>query len=149
MENQNYLRGLDAEVANELTSKMILAIDRSKYENTELEMIEISVAAGTTAYAASHTTAPRHKRIVGIALSIGDEAVIEGATMSVNIDSKEVFPAGTEAKLLFASTSVPPNQKFYTYVDREINQTKVDVTFTSNGFSAAYKATFYLLCQNK
>jgi len=147
MENQ--FKGIDPEAAKELTGKMILAIDRSKYENVELEMIEINVAAGATAYAATHITAFRHKSIIGIALSISDESVLEGATMSLSIDSKEVFPAGTEAKLLFASTAVSPNQKFYNYVNREINQTKVDVTYTSNGFAAAYKATFYLMCQNK
>ena len=122
--------------------------DNGRYNNVEFEMIQINVGAGTTAYSAIHTTASRHKRIIGIALNITDEAVLEGTTMALSIDSREVFPSGTEAKLLFASTAVPPNQKFYTYVDREINQSTVNVSFTSNGYSAAYQANFYLMCQN-
>ena len=122
--------------------------DNGRYNNVEFEMIQINVGAGTTAYNAIHTTASRHKRIIGIALNITDEAVLEGTTMALSIDSREVFPSGTEAKLLFASTAVPPNQKFYTYVDREINQSTVNVSFTSNGYSAAYQANFYLMCQN-
>lgn len=149
MENSRLLSGLDPETAKELTLKMMLAIDRSRFENVELEMIQINVAAGATQYKASHITSFTHKRLVGIALSITDEAVIEGTTMSVAIDSKEVFPEGTEAKLLFASTAVAPNEKFYTYIDHEINQTRVDVSFTSNAFVAAYNATFYLMCQKE
>jgi lipoate-protein ligase A len=149
MENKRLLEGLDADVAKEVVTKMILAIDRSKFENVELERIQLNVAAATTRYDFSHTTSFRHKRIIGIAFSISDESVLEGSTMSVSIDSIEVFPDGTEAKLLFASNAVAPNEKFYTYIDREINQTKVDVSFTSNTFVSAYTATFYLMCQKK
>ena len=143
------MHGIDNETAKMLTDQIRAMIDREKFENVELEMIPIQVTAGTTQYSTSHFTSIRHSRIVGIAFSTTDEAHLEGTTMSLNIDSKEVFPSGCEAKLLFASTAVPPNEKFYTYVDMPINQTKVDVTFTSNGYSAPYTATFYLLCQNK
>lgn len=143
------ISGIDVQSAKALTQQIRDLVEKGKFENVEIEMITIDVAAGTTTYLASHTTALRHKRIVGVALNITDEAVLEGATMSMSIDSKEVFPSGCEAKLLFASTAVAPNAKFYTYVDREINQTKVDVSFTSNGFTSAYKAIFYLLCQNR
>lgn len=143
------LVGIDQKSSSEIIQRIKEMIVQNKFENLEIEMISIDVTAGATQYITSHTTALRHKRIVGIALNITDESMLEGCTMSLNIDSKEVFPSGCEAKLLFASTAVPPNQKFYTYVDREINQTKVDVTFTSAGFSSSYKAIFYLLCQNR
>ncbi len=146
MEN---LSGIDAATAANLTKQINDMIDKNKFENIELEMITINVTAGTTMYNNSHTTSLRHKRIVGVALNITDEAVLEGATMSLSIDSKEIFPSGCEAKLLFANTAVAPNSKFYTYVDLPINQTKVDVTFTSKGYSAPYKAIFYLMCQTK
>ncbi|MEI7726480.1 MAG: hypothetical protein WCK09_15330 [Bacteroidota bacterium] len=140
---------INAEAAELLKSAIASLTDNVRFDNVELEMISIAVGAGTTTYTKQHTTAMRHKRIIGIALNITDEAVLEGSTMSMSIDSKEVFPAGTEAKLLFASTAVPPNQKFYTYVDREINQTTIDVSFTSNSYSGAYNVNFYLLCQNE
>jgi|GEM_PF-1113635 len=129
---------------NELLEK-----ESYEYDNLEIEKIEIDVAAATTTYTKQHFTNIMHKRVIGIALNITDESVLEGCTMSVSIDSKEVFPSGTEAKLLFASTAVAPNQKFYTYLKRDINQTKIDLTFTSNTFVAAYKAIFYLLCVKK
>ena len=123
--------------------------DSGKFNNVEFEQIQVNIAAGATKYSVNHTTAFRHARIIGIALNITDESVLEGTTMSMTIDSKEIFPEGTEAKLLFASTAVAPNQKFYTYVDRDINQSTVNVTFTSNAFASAYQANFYLMCVNK
>jgi len=139
---------INAEAAELIKAAILSLADNAKFNNVEYEMISISVAAGVTTYTKQHTTAIRHKRIIGLALNITDESVLEGCLMSLNIDSKEVFPAGTEAKLLFASTAVAPNLKFYTYVDREINQTTINVSFTSNGFSSAYQANFYLMCQN-
>jgi hypothetical protein len=140
---------INAEAAELLKSAIASLTDNARFNNVEFELISIAVAAGTTTYSKQHTTAIRHKRIIGLAFNITDESVLEGTTMSISIDSKEVFPAGTEAKLLFASTAVAPNEKFYTYVDREINQTTIDVSFTSNGFAAAYQANFYLMCQNE
>ncbi len=145
----NQLSGIDAATAASLTKTINDMIDRSKFQNVELEMIQINVTAGGTSYSASHTTSVRHNRIVGLAMNLTDSSVLEGSLMAVSIDSKEVFPLGCEAKLLYADTSVAPNAKFYTYVDREINQTKVDVTFVSKGYSAPYSVIFYLLCQNK
>ena len=143
------LSGIDAESAKVLTSAITSLIERSKFENVEIEKISIDVAAALTTYTKQQFTSPRHKRIIGIAFNLTDEAVLEGCTMYVDIDGKEVFADGTEAKMLFSSVDVAPNQKFYTYVDREINQTPVNVRFTSSAFTAAYKANFYLLCQKK
>ena len=145
---EHNLNGIDPQTAQMLTSQIRDMIDRSKFENVEIEMIPITVAAGATTYSTSHFTSLRHKRVVGVALSTTDEAHIEGATFSLLIDSKEIFPSGCEAKLLFASTAVPPNQKFYTYVDMPVNQTKVDFSFTSNVAPTGYTVTIYLLCQN-
>ena len=142
------MEGLTPNTANEIIAKIqsMIDFDKLEFKNLEIEKIEIDVAAGTTLYTKQHITDIVHSRVLGIAFNITDEAVLAGSTMSLSIDGQEVFPAGTEAKLLFASTAVPPNQKFYTYLKRDINQTRVDVTFTSNGFSNAYKAIFYLLC---
>jgi lipoate-protein ligase A len=142
------MEGLTRDTANEIIAKIqsLIDFDKLDFKNLEIEKIEIDVAAGTTTYTKQHVTDIVHAKVVGIALNITDEAVLEGATMSLSIDGQEVFPSGTEAKLLFASTAVPPNQKFYTYLKRDINQTRVDITYTSNGFTAAYKANFYLLC---
>lgn len=144
------MEGIDKETAQELIKMINQAIDRKKFANVEIEKISLSPAAASTTYSSSHTTSIRHKRIIGVALNITDESELEGCTMSMDIDSKEVFPSGTEAKMLFASTAVPPNERFYSYVDREISQTKVDVTFTTPaGFGSAFTANFYLMCVPK
>jgi len=142
------MEGLTQKTATEIINKIqsMIDFDKLEFNNLEIEKIEIDVLAGATTYTKQHITDIVHGKVLGIALNITDEDVLAGATMSVSIDGQEVFPSGTEAKLLFASTAVPPNQKFYTYLKRDINQTRVDVAFTSNGFTSAYKAIFYLLC---
>lgn len=143
------LAGIDSANAKILTDAITSLIERSKFENVEIEKISIDVLAGLTTYTKQQLTSIRHKRCVGVALSITDESVLEGCTIYMDIDGKEVIADGTEARILFASTDVAPNQKFYSYPDRLINQTPVNVRFTSNGFSSAYQANFYLLCQKR
>jgi len=142
------MEGITPITAKEIVDKIqsMIDFDKLEFKNLEIEKIEIDVTAALATYTKQHITERVHMQVIGVALNLTDESALPGATMSVSIDGQEVFPGGTEAKLLFASTSVAPNQKFYTYLKRNINQTRVDITFTSSSFANPYKAIFYLLC---
>lgn len=142
------MEGITPSTAKELENKInsLTVSDKLEFKNLEIEKIEIDVTAALATYAKHHITDMLHMHVIGVALNLTDESALPGATMSVHIDGQEVFSLGTEAKMLFSSTSVAPNQKYYTYLMRNISQTRVDVTFTSSGFANPYKAIFYLLC---
>jgi len=147
---ENLLGKIDPQTADALMQLIHESVDRSMFANLEIEKISLSPAAASTDYSDEHITDIRHKRIIGIAFNLTDEDELVGCTFSMKIDSKEVFASGTEAKLIFASTGVSPKDRFYPYVDREINQTRVDTVFTTpSTFTNAFTANFYLLCVPK
>ena len=131
-----------------LSNAVIALIDRSRFINVEIEKISLTVAAASTLVTAHQFTSVRHKRIVGIACSIRDTAALETATFYLDIDGKEVFADGCELALLVCNSDVAPNQKYYTFVDREINQTPINIRLTPSAvFTSSYQVNFYFLCQ--
>jgi len=120
--------------------------------NVEFEKIEINVAGSGQKISFSHTTEIDHSRIIGIAQVFSNESALPDSTLELDIDGQEVFPAGFESKLVYSGMEVPPDDRYFQYLDRPVNQIKITGKFTDGGALssfAAYTANIYLMMLTK
>ncbi|MCX6285533.1 MAG: hypothetical protein NTY96_00275 [Bacteroidetes bacterium] len=116
--------------------------------NPQIEIITLDVTAGSTTFSKEYITKSIHKKLLGISLGISDPDSLEGSTFTLAINEKIFFDAGTQARLLTFSSSVPPDRRFERYVMQEIDQSQIKFTYTSsNAFTTANKVKLYLLVQ--
>lgn len=122
--------------------------DNNKPQNVEFEKIEINVTAGSQVINFSHTTEIDHTRIIGIAQVFTNENAVPNSTLELDVDGQRVFPDGFESKLIYAGQEVPPDDKYFSYLDRPVKQIKVTGKFTDGNALApfaAYSANIYLM----
>jgi len=138
------------EQGKRLIQKVVESADYAakKYDDLSVERIELNILAANTTYEKTHYTGVNHKRILGIFMTTTDPAVMEGLTFSLKIDQDEIFPIWSDSRLLMSSTATPPNERFYDYVIRDINQAKIEISVNSVNFNSGFKVNFYLLCVN-
>ncbi len=122
--------------------------DDNKKPNVEFEKIEISVTADKQEVSFTHTTEIDHTRVIGIAQVFSNEAALANSSLEMNIDGQVVFPTGFESKLIYTGMEVPPDEKYFRYLDRPVNRIKITGKFTDGGALAqfaAYTANVYLM----
>lgn len=119
-----------------------------KFENVEYERIAIAVPSqGAVVTPDTYYTKAGHKDIFGIGVSCADEAALPGTTMQMHIDNKEVFNNDFEVDMIYANYACPVNERFYNYINRKIDKSKIDIRLTDAGTAAAYPYTIYLYLQ--
>lgn len=123
-------------------------MDDIKKTNVEFEKIEINVTSAGQEINFSHTTEIDHTRVIGVAQVFSNEAALPNSVIEMNIDGQTVFPTGFESKLIYTGMEVPPDEKYFRYLDRPVNRVKITGKFTDGkalAQFAAYSANIYLM----
>ena len=118
-------------------------------KNTDFERINFTaLSAGTVKV--NYRTKADNKHIVGICIDIhnGDLATI-GSTIRMLIDHEEVIPANFEAGLFAFSQDTPVDSRFFNFINRDIDQSDIQIEFTDNGAGYAGPVSVILKCINE
>ncbi len=119
-----------------------------KKPNVEFEKIEISVTSDGQEVSFSHTTEVDHTCIIGVALVVSNENALPNSTLELDVDGQKVFPTGFEAKLIYSGQEVPPDDRFFKYINRPVKQVKIEGKYTDGSALstfASYTANLYLM----
>lgn len=151
MDTQNILDVLK-QLPDREAALILNAISKGQnYPNVEFQKVSISIAStGQQVSITSGTrTEKKYIRIIGLALTIGDTAALPLSTFKLQIGNKRVFD-GEEATLIYSTNDVAPNERYYSYINREVNESEIEGWFkdggsTSGSFSA-YTVNIYLMC---
>jgi hypothetical protein len=122
--------------------------DNTKQTNVEFEKITLEVTASGQVIDFRHVTEIDHTCIIGIAQVFSNKEAVPDSELQLDIDGQKVFPKGYECKLLYAGDEVPPDDKFYRYINRSVNQTRITGQFTDGGALTPfvpYTANIYLM----
>jgi len=123
-------------------------MEDNKKPNVEFEKIEINVTASGQEVSFSHTTEIDHIKVIGIAQVFTNETALPNSIIELNIDGQEVFPTGFESKLIYTGMEVPPDDKYFKYLDRPVDRVKIAGKF-KDGVAlapfASYSANIYLM----
>ena len=113
----------------------------------DIERINFTVPARGLVKTAYRTRAG-NKRITGIMLVAhsGDASVI-GSAMKMSIDKREVFSSDFDPSLLGFTQVTPVNSRWYPYVNRDIDQSDIDIEFTDNAAAAGGVFSLLINCE--
>lgn len=109
-----------------------------QFENIDFERIVIKVENAGDTVQVQHTTKFGHKELLGAALLTTDEDGLTGSRMRLMVDAIEVFSSDFEPRLIYAGKDCPVGQRFYPYLNRNIDQSPVEVTYVDNSNASAY-----------
>jgi len=129
-----------------------MKVDQISKGNVEFEKIAISVTEAGQEIEFSITTEIDHARVIGIMQQFSDETAMPGSTIQMDIDGDEVFPVGFESALIYSDESVPPDDRYMRYINRDISQVKIKGKYTDGEAQdtfAAYTAHIYILMRTK
>ncbi len=131
-----HLAGLDEKTRATIIDFInTIPIDSKQKELIRFEHITttITVAASTVDInnsASGYTTNVRNKKLIGIALTLSDEAQLPNSTIELYCDGLEIFSSGTPAKTIFMSTQVGNNAKIFELLSRKIKQSRITGRYT-------------------
>jgi len=148
------LAGLDEETRKQILSFIgTLPISKDELKLVRVENIDtpITVAGSSVAInspALDYVTNMLNRKLIGIMLTLSDDTQLPNSTIELSLDGKEIFCAGTPAKMIFAAQNVESDARFFRLMSRNIKQSHLKGTYTDgNGLAfAAYTVKLTLLC---
>lgn len=115
-------------------------------QTIDIERINFTAVAGDTVKV-THRTRVGNKRIIGICVAIHEgAAAIPGSTMRVLIDRKEIIPKDFEVGLITFTQDTPVDKRFFSYINREINNSDIEVEYTDNNAGSEGQVSIFLKC---
>jgi len=122
--------------------------DNKVKSNVEFEKIPITVTSSGQEVDITHITDIDHTCIIGIAQVFSNKDALPNCEIQLDVDGQEVFPKGFESKLIYAGEDVPPDDKYFRYINRDVKQVKITGKFKDgdslSSFSQ-YTANIYLM----
>jgi hypothetical protein len=120
----------------------------------EVIPVEVPTNASEVKETGTYRTDKDHRRVLGVALSIGNAAALPNSKIGIRVNGEEVTPKNFEAKFLHVTTgAVPPNDAFYYFGPIDIDESEVDIRWEDGGSlaPASYADTLYLylLCEKR
>lgn len=119
--------------------------------NLEFERIELTIdAAGKEVAIPSGTkTETKHKYLIGVNLNSTDTDALLGSTIKLAVDTRQFFD-GEEARVIYASDNVSPDERFFTYVNGPLKESSITGYYkdSSDNYTAPYKVTLLFACIN-
>lgn len=125
----------------------------STLRKIKYQLVPLTITAASQSVSTSAVTTDRnYKRVKGIALNVSDAAAAEEGTFDkFEINSREIYPAGFETKLISCGQDVPPNDRYDKEVDEAAENSTVNITYTDGnavGTAFPYTINVYLLLEN-
>lgn len=115
-----------------------------QFENIDFERIAIVIPSANAIVKVAHVTKYNHKELLGVALLTTNEAGLTGSTMQMMVDSIEVFNNDFEPRLIYAGIECPVSERFFPYLNRQIDQSPIEVTYKDAGNTNVYPYKVHL-----
>lgn len=121
--------------------------------NIKYQLFNLIVTAANQVVSTKNATTDRsYKRVKGIQVTCTDSKALEKAMFDkFEIDSREIYPEGFEAKLISSGIDVPPNERFDNEVDEEAANSSVNITYRDKNVAGTvfpYTVNIYLRLEN-
>jgi hypothetical protein len=119
------------------------------YPKFKLQPIQLGNIASGVTISKSVDTDRNYKRVAGLLITVTDETGLKGSTFSeFVINGQSIFEDGFEPKLIYATTDVAPDIRFFTLgINEKALGNKCRFKYVDGTLAAAYpyQATLYLL----
>ena len=122
---------------------------------TKYQIIKVKVDTPGQTVKFSAETDKLYQRVQGIYVSLPKDESHFGSTLELRVAEQEIFPEGYETKLLAASQSSSPNERFAMFDNDEVIEARgshLEGRFVDGGFVAGitfpYTMNIYLKLKN-
>lgn len=124
-------------------------------KHIKYQLIKVKINSASESVRFSADTDKLYSRVEGLYVSLPYDNSHFGSTLELKIAEQEILPEGFETKLLAASQSTSPNERFFMLgkdENIEASGSKVEGRLTDGGFAVGvtfpYTAVIYLKLKN-